>query len=141
MDQSGPHSPQIGGPLDVRREKLPDFLNDTLRQPDISSAPRVPGYENPFRDPAAAGHSFPTPLLLTRGVSLSAISEHSSGGDLQAEMRPAYRALRARSATTTAAAARSNRCHGAWSSFFLLSGFSYTLRLHLEVWRIRRDEG
>jgi len=94
MDQSGPHSPQIGGPLDVRREKLPDFLNDTLRQPDISSAPRVPGYENPFHDPAAAGHSFPTPLLLTRGASLSAISECSSGGDLQAEMRPAYRTLR-----------------------------------------------
>ena len=156
MDQSGPHSPQIGGPLEVRHEKLPDFLNDILRQPDISSAPHVPGYENPetlgppyrapptatpppvqkqtstttaaatataapeaytppplagipayenpelvypgyenpFRDPITTNRSFPAPLLLTRGASLSAISERSSGGDPQAEMRPAYRALR-----------------------------------------------
>jgi len=46
MDQSGP--------LGVRREKLPDFLNDILRQPEISSAPRVPGYEAlgpPYRAP------------------------------------------------------------------------------------------
>lgn len=48
MDQSGPHSPQIGGPLDVRHEKLPDFLNDILRQPENGSrGQRIPAYENP----------------------------------------------------------------------------------------------
>ncbi|KAA8895139.1 hypothetical protein FN846DRAFT_997641 [Sphaerosporella brunnea] len=76
------YEPQIGGPLDARREKLPDFLNDILRaneSPGIitggppvaaSSSAQEPNPpnppQNPFRSPGASPK--PPPSMVSRGL-------------------------------------------------------------------------
>jgi hypothetical protein len=93
------YEPQIGGPLDVRREKLPDFLNDILRTPEspgfIGGGPRATGttsplavqepkppkrLEDPFRDTESSEPSTPTPSMT--GVGMPAFPTPRSRGEV-----------------------------------------------------------